>query len=240
MAERRLRPVVRRGLIAGGALVTAAGLAYGSTYTWLFAAESVHVEGASRIAAPDVRRIGGVDVGTNVFHLDVTGVENRLLEDPRVASAHVVTDLPDVVTIRIVERVPVARAEVGNTTVTVADDGAILPGVPAASLPEIRVVAGTLDDVRRTEAASALAALAPSVRRSVVTAFSGVDRELVLETDSGLTVTYGPVVDVEEKAASIRAVLGWADDEALHLTAIDVSVPNAPTARTATGSVTPT
>jgi cell division septal protein FtsQ len=154
-------------------------------------------------------------------------------------SAHVVTDLPDAVTISIVERVPVARADVGQGTVTVADDGAILPGTPAASLPEIRVVAGELDDVRRTEAAAALAALAPSVRRTVVTAYSGANHELVLETETGVTVTYGPAVDVEHKAASLRAVLGWADDEALALTAIDVSVPNAPTARTASGRLTP-
>ena len=239
MGERRLRPAARRGLIAAGAVVVAAGLAYGSTYTWLFEADEVRVEGVARMAEPDIRRLGGIDVGVNVFHLDTAAVERRLLGDPRVAAADVRTDLPDLITIRIVERVPVARADVDGTTTVVADDGAVLPGAPGSSLPEISAIAGELDEARRVGAAAALAALAPSVRRGVATVFSGSGGELVLETHSGVTVTYGPVTDVGAKAASLRAVLGWADREGLALTAIDVTVPNAPTARTASGSVTP-
>ena len=239
MAERRLRPLARRILIAAAALAVVAGLACGSTYSWLFAADAVHVEGSARMSEGDVRRLGGVEVGANVFHLDTAAVERRLLADPRVAAADVLADLPDAVTIRIVERIPVARAEVDGATVIVADDGAVLPDAGGASLPEIRPTAGELDERRRTGAAAALAALAPSVRRHVVTIFSGTDGELVLEAGGGVTVTYGPVVDVDAKAASLRAVFAWAEREEIALTAIDVTVPNAPTARTASGSVTP-
>ena len=241
MAERRvLRPRVRRGLIAAGALALAAGAGYGSTYTWLFAAGTVRVEGESRMTAAEVRRIGGLGVGTNLFHLDASAIEHRLLDDPRVAEASVETDLPDVVTVRIVERVPVARASVAGAAAIVADDGELLPGTPSSSLPEIRAVAGVLDRPRRVAAAGALAEMSPALRRSVVTVFSAADGHLVLETANGVTVTYGAPAETAAKATSLRAVLAWADTQGVDLVAVDVSVPNAPTARTEDGSVTPT
>ena len=240
MAERRLRPGARRALIAGTALVLTSGAAYGSTYSWLFAADEIRVEGASRIAQAEVRDLGGVEIGANVFHLDTGAIEGRLRADPRIAEASVRTDLPDVVVVTIVERVPVGVIELDGDPAVVADDGTILPGAAAASLPEIRPVSGELDAERRTSAAAALAAMAPSVRREIATVHSSGDGTLVLETDGGVTVTYGAAAEVGEKAASLAAVLDWAGSEQLSLTAIDLTVPTAPTVRTADGTVTPT
>ena len=240
MADRRLRPVVRRGLIVAAAIAIAGGAAYGATFSWLFAAETVRVDGEVRISEDDVRRLGGIDVGVNLFHLDTSTVERRLLGDPRVADATVEIELPDLVTLRIVERIPIARVELDGRAAVVADDGTFLPGTPSTSLPEIRAVAGALDGPRRVAAARALAAMAPALRRSVATVFSAADGELVLETFAGVTVTYGATTEVGPKAAALRAVLGWAEEEDVAVTAIDVSVPNAPTARTDDGSVTPT
>ena len=124
--------------------------------------------------------------------------------------------------------------------VIVADDGAVLPGAGGASLPEIRPIAGELDERRRTGAAAALAALAPSVRRHVVTIFSGTDGELVLEAGGGVTVTYGRGRRRRREGRVAAAVLAWAerrgdraDGDRRH------RCPNAPTARTASGNVTP-
>jgi cell division protein FtsQ len=241
MAERRrLRPAVRRALIAAGAITIAAALAYGSTYSWLFAAASVRVEGVRRMSAEEVRDLGGIHVGANVFHLDVTAIEARLRRDPRIAAATVATDLPDVVVITVVERVPVAVAELEGGPAVVAGDGALLPSGPVAALPRIRAVSGELDDERRTSAAAALGAMSIAVRRAIETVYSSGDGTLVLETRDGVTVTYGPATEVGDKAASLRAVLEWARHEGIALTAIDLTVPTAPTARTADGTVTPT
>ena len=237
---RRLRPVVRRGLLVAGASVLAAGAAYGSTYSFLFSAEEVRVGGVVRITPEEIRDLGGVDVGANVFHLDVSAIEARLRGDPRIATATVDTDLPDVVIVTVVERLPVGVAELGGGPAVVADDGAILPGAPTAALPEIRAVSGELDIERRTDAAGALAAMSPGVRRQIATVYSSGDGTLVLETHGGVTVTYGTVDDRGAKAASFRAVLDWADAEGLALTTIDLTVPTAPTARTVDGTVTPT
>ena len=237
--ERHLRPAARRGLVAVAALTVASGAAYASTYSPFFAARSVRVDGEVRMAEADLRRIGGVDVGANVFHLDTTSVERRLLRDPRVAAATVDVDLPDRVTLRVVERIPVGRVGIDDEAVVVAHDGELLPGAASQALPEIRAVAGQLDEARRVDAARALAAMTPGLRRSIATVFAATDGALVLRTGAGVTVTYGLPSDVGPKAASLRAVLGWAESEGVELTAIDVSIPNAPTARTAHGGVTP-
>lgn len=240
VGDRRLRPGVRRGLVAAGAIAIAGGGAYASTYTALFEADAVHVEGEIRIDPAELRRLAEVEVGVNVFHLDTGAAEARLARDPRIADASVEADLPDAVTLRIVERVPVGRAEVAGSSVIVADDGAILPGHARAALPEIRSVAGELDPDRRTDLAAILASLAPAIRRNVATVFSEPSGEVLFETRGGVTVTYGRPEELRAKAAALRAVLEWASAEGIVLVAIDVTVPTAPTARTADGTVTPT
>jgi hypothetical protein len=52
-----------------------------------------------------------------------------------------------------------------------------------------------------------------------------------------VTVSYGPAVDIAAKGAALRAVLEWARDGSIQLASIDVTVPTAPTVRTADGRI---
>jgi len=239
MGERRLRRGVRRALAALAVSAAIAGVAYASTYSWLFAAAEVRVQGVVRMTAAEVRDLGGVAPGVNVFHLDTGPVEARLRADPRIAAVWVRTDLPDAVMVTIVERIPVAIVEVSGALTVVADDGTMLPTVPRGSLPEIQAVAGELDDGRRTAAAGVLAALTPEVRRRFATVTSDAAGDLVLETSDGVTFSYGPATQIEAKADAIDAVLEWADDEQIALVTVDVTAPTAPTARTTDAAVRP-
>lgn len=239
MPERRLRPGVRRAGLVAGLVALVALVAYGTTFSWLFAADEVRVEGAERIGAEEVRRLGKLAVGDNVFHLDTAAAEARVERDPRIADAVVEADLPDLIVVRVVERVPVAVADVAGSPATVADDGAVLPGPPPQGLPRIEAVAGELGEARRVAAAQALAAMTPALRRSIAIVYTDADDELVIETGDGVTVTYGAVLEVGAKADALRAVLSWADGEGIDLVAIDITVPSAPTARTADGTFTP-
>jgi len=225
-------------LVAGLVALVAAG-AYGITFSWLFAADEVRVEGTERISEEEIRRLGGLAEGDNVFHLDTVAVEARMERDPRIADAVVEADLPDLIVVRVVERIPVAVAEVAGSPRTVADDGAVLPGTPPQGLPRIEAVGGELGEARRVAAARALAAMTPALRRSIATVYTDTDDELVIETGGGVTVTYGAVLDVASKADALRAVLSWAEEEGIDLIAVDVTVPSAPTARTADGTFTP-
>jgi cell division protein FtsQ len=211
-----------------------------ATYTPMFHASDIRIEGATTLSRQHVLQLAGIDDGTNVFHLDADAAERSLETDPWIASASVERDLPGTVVIRIQERTPVARSVVGSTPAALAGDGVILPGAPTDGLPEIRASVGELSDDVRTGAAQAIAALAPIVRARVSAVVAQPTGELVMDLAGDLTVRYGAAGEDAAKAAALRAVLGWAADQQVALRDVDLTVPQAPSATLADGStVTP-
>jgi len=211
-----------------------------ATYTPLFHLRDVRVEGEHEVSRDRVLALAGVGPGTNVFHLDAGAIERALVTDPWIASATVERHLPGDVVIRIQERAPVARSAVGSTMVALAGDGVVLPDAPTDDLPEIRASVGELSDDVRTGAAQALAALAPVLRGRVDAVVADPTGSLVITLAEGPTVHYGPAGEDAAKAAALRAILSWAAGQGAELRAVDLSVPQAPSATLADGStVTP-
>jgi cell division protein FtsQ len=211
-----------------------------ASYTPMFHARAVRIEGATTIPRDQVLRLAGIEPGTNVFHLDTGAAERSLTTDPWIASAVVERDLPGTVVIRIQERTPVARSSTGSTSVAVAGDGVVLPGAPTNGLPEIRASVGELTDDVRTGAAGALAALEPILRARVSAVVADPSGALVLDLAGDLTVRYGTAGDDAAKATALRAVLGWAAEQHVAVRDVDVTVPQAPSATLVDGStVTP-
>jgi len=239
MLRDRATPRGRTIAIVALPLILIAAFALAS-YTPLFAARDVRIEGATTLSRQQVLALAGIGPGTNVFHLDANAVESALMSDPRVASATIERHLPGTVVIQIVERTPVARSTSGSTTVAIAGDGVILPGASTNGLPEIRASVGELPDALRAAAARALSSLGPSIRARVAAVVAQPTGELMIDLAGGLTVRYGPDGDDVAKAAALRAVFAWAADQGATLRDIDVSVPSAPSATLADGStVTP-
>src|SRR5262245_24980160 len=211
-----------------------------ATFTPLFHLREVRVEGEHEVSRDRVLTLAGVGPGTNVFHLDADAIERSLMTDPWIASATVERHLPGDVVIRIQERAPVARSAVGSTMVALAGDGVVLPGAPTDDLPEIRASVGELSDDIRTGAAQALAALAPVLRGRVSAVVADPTGSLVITLVDGPTVHYGPAGEDAAKAAALRAILSWSAGQGAALRAVDLSVPQAPSATLADGStVTP-
>lgn len=222
------------GLLLAGIVLFA--LAIGSTFTPLFAARHIRVEGNRTLSPSEVSALAGVRDGTNVFHLDTAATEDALEADPWVASAEVERDLPATVILRVIERTPVAVA--GATVV--AADGTALPGASARGLPDIGVLAGELDPAERTAGAGVVGAMAPVVRDRVGSVLVEPDGDLVLILRDGATVRYGQPQEAIAKAEALRAVLRWAGEHDVAIASADVSVPNAPTLQPVDGStVTP-
>ena len=115
----------------------------------------------------DVARLAGLSSSTNVYHLDTARIEAALAADPWIGGAEVERRLPGTVEIRITERVPVAQTLRGEVPEAVAADGVLLPEAPTDGLPEIRAALGDLSDVDRAAAATAVAAMMPSLRERV-------------------------------------------------------------------------
>jgi cell division protein FtsQ len=223
-----------RLLVAAGALALLGLLVLGVTYTPVFRARHLDVEGERTLRIAQVLRIAGVDDGTNVFHLDPSAVEASLRSSPWIADAEVERDLPSTIRIRIIERAPVARVSVDGLARSIAGDGTLLPG-GAVDLPVVRASLGPIDAAEWTSGARALAALAPQIRSRVRAVVVATDGSLMIKLDPNLEVAYGAPGDEEAKAAALHAVLTWAKQGDVSLVSIDLRVPIAPTATTAVG-----
>ncbi|GIU96756.1 MAG: hypothetical protein KatS3mg013_0559 [Actinomycetota bacterium] len=222
----------RRALVLAAA-VALTGAAVGSTYTPLFGAREIRVVGARRVSEDRIRQLGGLTLGTNVFHLDLDRTASAITADPWIAEARLERHLPGRIVVRVRERVPVAWALVDGARRLVGEDGALLPGRIGPSVPELRSVGGVLDPAERAAVAGALAAMSGRTRRAVDTAFVEPDGELVFTMADGATVRYGLPTEVEAKGRALEAIRRWAAQRGTALQAIDVAVPSAPTVRPA-------
>jgi cell division protein FtsQ len=213
-----------------------------ATYTPLFHARDVTIDGAVTLSRDRILALAGIGPDTNVFHLDTGAAAASLETDPWVESATVERHLPGTVVIRLRERTPVARSFVGSDPIAtaIAGDGVVLPGAPTEGFPEIRASVGDLSVEARTGAATALAALKPLLRGRVSAVVAQPSGTFVMDLDGGLVVRYGDAGEDDAKAAALRAVLAWAADQGAPLSEVDVTVPQAPSAMLADGStVTP-
>jgi cell division protein FtsQ len=226
------RPAVRGWAVVAVATVvfTVAGVAI--TYTPVFGARRIDVRTGGGLGRERVLAIAGVDVGSNVFHLDVLATERALERDPRVLDARVATDLPDRIEIRIVPRRAVAVLAEPDLLVG-ADGVAIGPaGGDRGDLPVLRGEDGrSMDGPRLRRAAAAAGAMSEALRRLVDAVVVLVDGRLEIRIVDGPTVSFGDATELEEKAASLVAMLRWAEEEGVRIVRADVAVPSSPSAQ---------
>jgi cell division protein FtsQ len=235
--------VRRRRLVALALLVpiAVATAAWALTYTPVFDAKHVRVQGAVTLRPDDVRSLAQVEPSTNVFHLQPDAVTARLLTDPWIASATVAKDLPDTVVLTVVERRPVGLIDAMGDRAVLASDGTMLPASAAtadtiATLPSVEAGLGSLDDTQRAAAAALLSALDPVVEQRVTHLTVGQDLSESLTLRDGVTVDAGTPGNEDAKATALRAVLRWATTGGHALASVDVSAPDAPSATLADGS----
>ena len=237
------RSLGRRRVLALVLLVpiAVATAAWAITYTPLFEARHIRIEGAVSLRPDAVRSLAGIEPSTNVFHLQTQAVTASLLGDPWIASASVERDLPDTIVLSIVEREPVGMIEAMGEASILASDGTVLPASAATTsgvdtLPKVQAALGAPDVAQRAAAAALLGALDPVVAQRVSELSVGQDLRTSLTLRDGVTVDAGMPGDEAEKAVALRAVLRWAASGGHPLSSIDVSAPGAPSATLADGS----
>jgi cell division septal protein FtsQ len=240
MDDDRRRVRLRRGAIAGLVVVALAVAAVASTYTSLFAARDIRIDGTGAMPRAELLRLAGLTVRSNVFHLEASAVERRLEHDPRILSATVTTDLPHGVGIAVVRRRPVAV--VGNPPAFVGADGVVIGDArPSVDLPSLTVTGGfPASGEELAAAASTAAAMSPSLRRAVDTILVDPDGTIEVRTALGFWADLGDAAELRAKAASLWALLRWVTRRGVAVVSADVSVPGSPTAELERGGVVPT
>jgi cell division protein FtsQ len=207
----------------------------GVTLTPLFDATEIVVQGVDNLGADQVRRLSGLTVGTNVLYADLSVAVARLERNGWIADATARRELPGRIVIDVIERVPVGLVTIDRRKKVVTTDGTVIdswmPGLPQI-LPSLGSPATSV-----ANAAAALAALPESTRLRVAAASIRPDGTLYLQLERGVGVTYGPPVDLKAKGLALAELLSWADATGTRVTVVDVTVPQAPTARIANGGV---
>lgn len=79
-----------------------------------FAAKRVVVFGADRLSDSDVLRQADVNIGENIFNVNLSVVRQRLLAHSWIASAEVTREIPGAILIKIKEHEPQAIVEMNN------------------------------------------------------------------------------------------------------------------------------
>lgn len=151
-----------------------------------------------------------VVAGTPMIQVDPGGVEESLLEDPWIAEATVGRRWPNVVTVDIIERTPVAWTLTADGWMRRAVDGVALSsadepdsGMARIEMPDLAevAVATTPDMVGALEFVGALAD--PLRADTVVTLIDGE----IWATVDGFQTRLGRAVDMREKGVALTALL---------------------------------
>ena len=199
----------------------------------LFAVKQIDVTGARYLEQETIRQLAGVPLGTNVLRVPVEEATGLLEEHPWIAWAEVSRNLPAGITISVRERRPVGWVTGAQGTALLSADATVLDvqdSVPA-DLPSLGDPTGALAPgagVPRSAALRLAASMPDSLleRTEVVREILG---ELLVDLRTGERVSYGAPADLEAKNRAVLAMLGWAEERAIAIEGIDVSIPEAPT-----------
>ncbi len=110
---------VRSTRIAGACLLVAVSVAILGGLGWrvkdwvcrspVFALRQVEITGHVTLDPDVLRALSGLEMGCNLFELDVREVGTRIEQHPRIRRAVVTRRPPDRLSVRVIERVPVAQ-----------------------------------------------------------------------------------------------------------------------------------
>jgi cell division septal protein FtsQ len=120
------------------------------------------VRGSGFLSEGEVRELLGPAMGENILTLDIEALKARLRSSPWVADATVGRNLPDTLKVDIIERVPLALAEVERLYLMDKQGGLIDlygPRTAAFDLPIVRGLMGVDEEARRERAQRAGALL---------------------------------------------------------------------------------
>jgi cell division protein FtsQ len=107
-----------------------------------FAIREFDVKGNRHHSADQLARIAGFQRGQNLFSVDASAAEQRLLENPWVRQAKVGRELPGTLRIEVVEREAIAEATIEDALYLVTPEGEPFKVVDAGDPTDLPVITG--------------------------------------------------------------------------------------------------
>ncbi len=208
-----------------------------------FRPQQVRIVGTTHLTAAQVTTTLALPADRNIFFLNQSELQQRLLAMPWVHSANVSLALPDRVTVKITEWTPSAVLQVGEATYYLNDIGEVLdPALEAGGLPVInRLDFGAVRDGERAVDPNLLpmllqlrAGFHAAFRISLMSLQLDHREMLTVQTDRGWTIIFGQMVtsddraSLEPKLAALRALSRRIDFTSAPVQYINLENPGAP------------
>jgi len=99
-------------------------------YSSLFAISEVHIKGNTLITDEEVISIVGIKEGDNIFEHTTGSVMEALSFDPYISGVTIDRNLPDIITINIIERLPVLALQYGDQFLILDEEGKVIAQEP--------------------------------------------------------------------------------------------------------------
>lgn len=178
----------------------------------------IHVTGTSFASTEDIARLAGVSDTASLMHLNLLAIQARVQKNPFVREALVRRDPPNVLSIEIAERRPIAYLYAGGAEWFIDTEGAVFPVVRTHTTQDLPILTGALpsrlrsgehlQDPKVLEALSVLAAarkLDERVYDLVSEVVVSPRRDIIFHTISGgVPVIVGPAANLDHKLRAFR------------------------------------
>ena len=204
-ARRRLRWTISLLSVA-----VVAGLIVAVFQSSWFSVSTITIEGAQRAAVDSILEESGIAEGVSIVSVRAGNVEEHLRQDPWIAEAQVRVVWPRSVAVAVVEHVPMARVEMGDTWLVSSGQGAVLAVGENLVEPFVRIEAGALAPGAAIEnplvlgALEFIGALPVELKEGLVVDSTGGD---LIGTVAGHQVVLGSVRDMAQKAVTLAVLL---------------------------------
>lgn len=240
--ERRRQQRRRRNQVRlAAAVALAAAIVFGASAVArspLFEIRHVDVVGAQHVPVDEVVRKAAVPAGATLLRFPKRAIAERIIADPWVAEVHITRDYPHTLRIRIVERVPFARVDTGQSIWLVDANGMVLgedSAEASSTLPVVRDVPGLdLKPGRKAtsevlhNALQVLAGIASELYSQVRAVSAPSIDETSLITTSNVEIMMGEAADVPKKDEVARRIM---QEQGAAVVFIDVRNPDRPVSR---------
>jgi cell division protein FtsQ len=133
------------------------------TTTSRFSVLKIEAEGSRRFGEEQLLLLAGAKRGDNLFALDLDKMEERLTQNPWIASAKLTRHLPDALQIVVTEHVAAALAIIDQELYLVTRTGQPIQPVGDGELPNLPVITGVTGEDVRTDRARAIERIARGI-----------------------------------------------------------------------------
>ena len=122
------RRAVTRTVVVGGVLISAAAIALITPWLGVFGLRQISVSGNRRVSAEAIGRTAGLDRDQSLLTVSLSAVSTRVATLPWIKQVSVTRKLPHTLSIRVVERAPVAwiRLPDDSGCLTIGEGGVLV------------------------------------------------------------------------------------------------------------------